>query len=163
VALPDAQRVLALGADVPACLAGHGLRMRGIGEQLRRVSGLPVAYLVLVNPGVAVSTPDVFKALPRKENPALPELPDFASIGALSEWLGAQRNDLEAPAMALASPIGAAKQALAAASGCLLARMSGSGATCFGLFADQTRAEAARAAISAAQPGWWVACGRMLS
>ena len=161
--LPDADRVLQLGADVPACLAGRALRMQGIGERLAGVPGLPKAYLVLVNPGVAVATPAVFKALPSKNNPAMPDLPVFATAAELAQWLAAQRNDLEAPAMALAQVIGAVKQALAAAPGCLLARMSGSGATCFGLFADQAQAQSARAAISAAQPEWWVACGRMLT
>ncbi|MBH1973944.1 MAG: 4-(cytidine 5'-diphospho)-2-C-methyl-D-erythritol kinase [Rhodobacteraceae bacterium] len=161
--LPDADRVLQLGADVPACLAGRTLRMQGIGEQLAAVPDLPEAYLVLVNPGVAVATPAVFKALPSKINPAMPDLPVFATTAELALWLASQRNDLEAPVMALAPAIGAVKQALAAAPGCLLARMSGSGATCFGLFADQAQAQSARAAISAAQPGWWVACGRMLT
>ena len=161
--LPDADRVLQLGADVPACLAGRALRMQGIGERLAGVPGLPKAYLVLVNPGVAVATPAVFKALPSKNNPAMPDLPVFATAAELAQWLAAQRNDLEAPAMALAQVIGAVKQALAAAPGCLLARMSGSGATCFGLFADQAQAQSARAAISAAQPEWWVASGRMLT
>lgn len=163
VPLPDADRVLQLGADVPACLAGRAQRMQGIGERLTGAPGLPEAYLVLVNPGVAVATPAVFKALPCKNNPAMPELPVFAKAKALAQWLAAQRNDLEAPAMALAPAIGAVKQALAAAPGCLLARMSGSGATCFGLFADQAQAQSARAAIAAAQPGWWVASGRMLT
>ena len=161
--LPDADRVLQLGADVPACLAGRALRMQGIGERLAGVPGLPKAYLVLVNPGVAVATPAVFKALPSKNNPAMPDLPVFATAAELAQWLAAQRNDLEAPAMALAQVIGAVKQALAAAPGCLLARMSGSGATCFGVFADQAQAQSARAAISAAQPEWWVASGRMLT
>lgn len=161
--LPDADRVLQLGADVPACLVGRALRMQGIGERLAAVPGLPEAHLVLINPGVAVATPAVFKALPCKNNPAMPDLPGFATAKELALWLASQRNDLEAPAMALAPAIGAVKQALAAAPGCLLARMSGSGATCFGVFADQAQAQSARAAISAAQPGWWVACGRMLT
>lgn len=161
--LPDADSVLRLGADVPACLAGRPLRMQGIGERLQPLPDLPAAHLVLVNPGVAVATPAVFKALPSKNNPPLPEVPGFASAFDMAQWLAAQRNDLEAPAMALAPVIGAVKQELAAAPGCLLARMSGSGATCFGLFADPTQAQTARAAISAAQPGWWVACGRMLT
>lgn len=159
---PDAESVLRLGADVPACLAGHAVRMQGIGERLSRAAPLPEAFLVLVNPGVAIATPDVFKALPAKNNPALPDVPGFASALEMAQWLAAQRNDLEGPALQLAPVIGAVKQALATAPGCLLARMSGSGATCFGLFADPAEAQSACAAISAAQPDWWVACGRML-
>ena len=160
--LPDADSVLRLGADVPACLAGQPLRMQGIGERLQPLPDLPAAHLVLINPGVAVATPDVFKALPAKNNPALPDMPGFASAVEMAQWLAAQRNDLEGPALQLAPVIGAVKQALTTAPGCLLARMSGSGATCFGLFADPAQAHSACAAISAAQPDWWVACGRML-
>jgi len=163
IPLPDADSVLRLGADVPACLVGRPLRMQGIGERLQPLPGLPAAHLVLINPGVAVATPAVFKALPSKNNPALPDMPGFASAGDMAQWLAAQRNDLEGPALQLAPVIGAVKQALTTAPGCLLARMSGSGATCFGLFADPAQAQLARAAISAARPDWWVACGRMLT
>ena len=160
--LPDADSVLRLGADVPACLAGRPLRMQGIGEWLQPLPDLPAAHLVLINPGVAVATPAVFKALPAKNNSALPDMPGFASAVEMAQWLTAQRNDLEGPALQLAPVIGVVKQALATAPGCLLARMSGSGATCFGLFAEPAQAQSARAAISAARPDWWVACGRVL-
>ncbi len=160
--LPDADRVLRLGADVPACLVGRPLRMQGIGERLQPLPDLPAAHLVLINPGLAVATPAVFKALPAKNNPALPDMPGFANAVEMAQWLAAQRNDLEGPALQLAPVIGVVKQALATAPGCLLARMSGSGATCFGLFADPAQAQLARAAIRAARPDWWVACGRML-
>lgn len=161
--LPDAATVLALGADVPVCLAGRPVRMRGIGDALTDVPPMPPAWLVLVNPGVAVATPAVFRGLTHKANPALPEVPAFPDAQAMARWLTGQRNDLEPVAEALMPVIGTARQALAAQPGCLLARMSGSGATCFGLFAGQTQAGAARDAIRAAQVGWWVEAAPMLS
>ncbi|PTE16565.1 4-(cytidine 5'-diphospho)-2-C-methyl-D-erythritol kinase [Pseudogemmobacter blasticus] len=160
--LPDAETVLKLGADVPVCLSGHAVRMTGVGEGLAPVS-VPPGWMVLVNPGVAVSTPSVFRALDRRENPPMPTpLPPLPDMAALVAFVASQRNDLEAPAIALAPVIADVKAALAAQDGCLLARMSGSGATCFGLFAGQASAEAAARAIRAAQPGWWAAAAPML-
>lgn len=162
-ALPDAAQVLTLGADVPVCLRGEAVRMQGVGEVLSPVPELPEAWLVLVNPGVGVATPQVFRGLACKDNPPMPDLPPLPSAAALAAFLGQMRNDMEAPALALAPVIGTVKSALAAQPGCLLARMSGSGATCFGLFADSAAASAAAQAVQAAQPGWWVAPARMLS
>lgn len=157
-ALPGAAEVLALGADVPVCLAGRAVRMTGIGEGLAAVPALPQAWLVLVNPMVAVSTPAVFKALARADNAPMPrEVPKLRGAAELAAFLTMQRNDLEAPAMAVQPVIGRVKAALSAQAGCMLARMSGSGATCFGLFADPLAASAAARAIRAAEPGWWVA------
>lgn len=160
--LPDAAAVLRLGADVPVCLAGEPVRMQGIGERLGPVPPLPEAHLVLVNPKIAVTTPAVFKALAQKTNPPIGALPGWPSLDDFAGWLAVQRNDLEAPAMGLAPVIGVVKQALASQNGCLLARMSGSGATCFGLFARADQAAAARDAIARAQAGWWVQAGQML-
>jgi 4-diphosphocytidyl-2-C-methyl-D-erythritol kinase len=92
--------------------------------------------------------------------PPVPVLPDAAGLAA---WLADRRNDLEAPAVALAPAIAQVRAALASQPGCLLARMSGSGATCFGLFADEPAAIAAARTLSDRQPEWWVAAGRMLS
>lgn len=152
--------VLALGADVPVCMVPRPARMRGIGETVAPVAGLPPLDAVLVNPGVAVSTPQVFAGLARRENPAMPDpLPCFADAQALTDWLATQRNDLEPPARALAPEVNVALAALATAPGCRLARMSGSGATCFGLFAD--RAAALNAAQALARPAWWVRATRL--
>jgi 4-diphosphocytidyl-2-C-methyl-D-erythritol kinase len=162
-ALPAAAEVLALGADVPVCLAGRPVRMTGVGEGLVPLAQpLPAGWLVLANPGVAVPTPAVFRALTKRDNAPMPGvLPQFATLAALAAFLHAQRNDLEPPAMQLAPVIASCKAALAAQRGCLLARMSGSGATCFGLFADERAAIAAEAALQAAEPGWWVAAGAL--
>ena len=163
VALPMAADVLAIGADVPVCLAGRPARMTGIGEGVTAVPALPPLWLVLVNPMVSVSTPVVFKALTRKENAPLPrDIPRLKSVAETAAWLMMQRNDLEAPAMASLPVIGTVKAALSSQQGCLLARMSGSGATCFGLFADPLSAAAAARAIRAVQPAWWVADAAML-
>ncbi len=154
--LPPRATLAALGADVPVCVAGTSARMRGIGDDLAPVA-LPSFWLVLVNPGVPVPTPAVFAALARRDNDPLPDPPAFADAEALAGWLAARRNDLEAPATTVAPEIRTVLAALAAAPGCRLARMSGSGATCFGLFTAAAPARAAAAAIRAARPAWWTA------
>ncbi|MFN3721964.1 MAG: 4-(cytidine 5'-diphospho)-2-C-methyl-D-erythritol kinase [Paracoccaceae bacterium] len=163
-ALPDQSAVLTLGADVPVCLDGRPARMQGVGDRLGAVPPLPPSWLVLVNPGVAVATPAVFGGLSRKENPPMPrDMPRLQSAAELAAFLHMMRNDMEPPALALAPVIGAAKSALSAQQGCLMSRMSGSGATCFGLFADGLSASAAARAVQTAQPGWWVAAGRLFN
>lgn len=158
-AVPDAG---ALGADVPVCLAGRPARMRGIGERLDAVPPLPQAHLVLVNPGVALSTPAVFAALQGAAGSPLPRMRPWTNARDLADWLAGCRNDLQPAAMRLASAVGDTLAELTAQD-CLLARMSGSGATCFGLYA--TQADAARAAgrIGARQPRWWVAAAPVLA
>jgi 4-diphosphocytidyl-2-C-methyl-D-erythritol kinase len=146
-----------LGADVPMCIACKPMRVRGIGTELDLVS-LPTLYAVLVNPRVPVSTPSVFKALQSKSNPPMPDaLPEFPDAQALIDWLKSMRNDLEAPALSVAPQIADVLAVLTDQEGCGLARMSGSGATCFGLFTDEGRAKAAAEQIYHAKPEWWVA------
>ena len=154
-ALPDAGQVLALGADVPVCLAGQSCRMAGIGDQISPIA-LPPAHLVLVNPGVGLSTAAVFGALLCRDNPPLPPAAPMPDVVALAAYLGHCRNDLEAPALSLVPQIGAVLAALQGQTGCLLARMSGSGATCFGLFASASAAEAAATTLRAQSAAWWV-------
>ncbi len=162
--LPDAAATAALGADVPACLSSRPCRMAGIGEVLAGVPPLPPLWLVLANPGVAVPTPAIFRALNRKDGTPMPApLPRWPDAAAAARDLAALRNDLEAPAIALAPVIAAVKSALAAQAGCLLARMSGSGATVFGLFATEAAAHAAEARLAADRPGWWVRAARVLA
>lgn len=153
--LPSAEALLALGADVPVCLAGHPARMQGIGERITPVT-LPQAWLVLANPGVAVPTPQVFAALHNRQNPELAPLPALPDAATLAAYLRAQRNDLQAAACTIAPAITDTLAALQAQPHCLLVRMSGSGATCFGLFADEAAASQAARALQAAQPLWWV-------
>lgn len=150
---------LALGADLPMCLAAEPLVARGIGEALTPVAGLPQLHMVLANPGVAVATPAVFGALTRRDGAALPALPARPDFAGLAGWLSATRNDLEAAAAALAPDIASCLAALRG-SGAALARMSGSGATCFGLFGSRQDAARAAAAIAAARPSWYIAATR---
>jgi 4-diphosphocytidyl-2-C-methyl-D-erythritol kinase len=133
--------------------------LQGIGERVTPVH-LPPFWIVLANPGFPLSTPAVFSGLARRDNTPLPDMPArFASPEALFAWLGRSRNDLEAPAISLQPAIGRVLDALAAQAGCRIARMSGSGATCFGAFAGETDALAAAAALRRAEPGWWIAAG----
>jgi 4-diphosphocytidyl-2-C-methyl-D-erythritol kinase len=153
--LPPPEAILALGADIPVCLDGRVLRMRGIGEDLSPVPGFPGFGAVLVNPGVSVSTPAVFKALATPTNPALPDLPDATGQSDWLDWLDQTRNDLQPAASALVPEIGDVLGVLEA-NGARIARMSGSGATCFGLFEAPAEAQAAAYGIAASHPAWWV-------
>ncbi len=156
------QIALELGADVPMCLEGHCLRAQGIGDELDEGPILPRDMtLVLINPGVPISTPEIFKALRSKDNPTLGPMPSaFLSVAALAEWLGDQRNDLEMAAIEQAPVIDTILQALNDCDGCHFARMSGSGATCYGLFASQEEAKRAAAHLTISHPNWWVSHGR---
>jgi 4-diphosphocytidyl-2-C-methyl-D-erythritol kinase len=145
---------LSLGADVPVCLNQRPARMGGVGEVLGPAPKLPDCAMVLVNCGVGVSTPAVFRAREEMFRPPA-ELPDsWPDAVSLAADLAGLHNDLEPAAIALCPPIADVLSAIGAQPGCLLARMSGSGATCFGLFA--TEAEAAAAAASLSRPDWWV-------
>jgi 4-diphosphocytidyl-2-C-methyl-D-erythritol kinase len=148
---------LKLGADVPVCLHSRAALMQGIGDQLTPVPDLPPFWLVLANPGVALETRDVFAALAGQYGPAQPldRRPDSAADLAI--LLRARRNDLEAPARFLAPEIDPVLAALKAQAGCLLARLSGSGATCFGFFAEKKTADFAARNLARAYPRWWVA------
>jgi 4-diphosphocytidyl-2-C-methyl-D-erythritol kinase len=150
---------LPLGADLPMCIAARPLLAQGIGEKLQPLDGFPSLGLVLVNPGVAVSTPDVFSALEQRSNPPLPALPPRIDFHSLRGWLEITRNDLEPAARGLRPEIAEAIRALDR-SGSGFSRMSGSGATCFGLFETGNVAKRAAAAIRARQPGWFVAATR---
>jgi len=156
VPLPDVASLAKLGADVPACLAVRPVRMRGTGERLQPVA-VPPLHFVLINPGIPLSTPRVFSALARKENSPMPEeLPAWPDAASFCRWLADRRNDLEEPARALAPAVGEVLARLRETEGCLLARMSGSGATCFGLYADAAAAGRAAEELARAFPDWWV-------
>ncbi len=146
---------MGLGADVPMCLAARPLIAKGIGEQLTAVHDLPELHLVLVNPNVAVATPDVFKRLSNRHNPQLPALPDGLNLTDFAEWQSRTRNDLQLPALQICPTIGDTLIALAETQP-LLTRMSGSGATCYGLFPDAISAANAAQSIAARHSNWWV-------
>ncbi|QDH14043.1 4-(cytidine 5'-diphospho)-2-C-methyl-D-erythritol kinase [Formicincola oecophyllae] len=137
-----------LGADVPVCLQQRAVRMAGIGEHLTPAPAMPPVGMVLANPGVPVSTPAIFKRLKEAAAPFTPPAPPYpsrgwATAGELASWLGQTGNDLQAPAEAEEPAITALLGALSALPGARLARMSGSGATCFALFDDVASAQAA--------------------
>lgn len=146
-----------LGADVPMCLASLPARVTGIGERIAPRAGRLAFGLLLVNPRVGVSTPSVFKALERRDNPPLPPLPTLNTVTDLTAFLvGETRNDLEHPAKTMAPVIVDALADIASLPDVRLARMSGSGATCFGLFDDRPAAETAAAIIADKHPDWWI-------
>ncbi|MGH1424399.1 MAG: 4-(cytidine 5'-diphospho)-2-C-methyl-D-erythritol kinase [Pseudooceanicola sp.] len=146
-----------LGADVPVCLTPRATRMGGIGERLNFLPAIAPLQAVLVNPGVSVPTPSVFARMETRDNPAMPDtLPDLSTRAALLGFLATTRNDLEPAARAIAPDIGDVVALLSSQTGCDLARMSGSGATCFGLFSSRDHAIAAADSIKRSCPDWWV-------
>jgi 4-diphosphocytidyl-2-C-methyl-D-erythritol kinase len=154
-ALREAARLT--GADVPVCLEPRARMMRGAGEALGAPLNLPRLFAVLVNPRVPVETPAVFKALGLRPGQALAgaEHPSVER-SALIDILNAARNDLEPPALRIQPLIGEALGLLRQTRGCRLARMSGSGATVFGLYDDCEAAAAAAKVLRPARPDWWV-------
>jgi 4-diphosphocytidyl-2-C-methyl-D-erythritol kinase len=159
----DDERVIAVaratGADVPVCLDPRPRVMRGIGDILSAPLTLPKLGIIIVHPGIAMPTPPVFKALgltPGERcaaGAASGPVPDERE--ALLVWLAGERNDLEPPATSIAPAIADVIRAIAALPGCRLARMSGSGSACFGLFDTEAAAAAAVHGLAAAHPGWW--------
>ncbi len=144
-----------LGADVPVCVAGVPAWMSGIGEIVAPAGALPDWGVLLVNPGIALATPTVFKARSGAFSARGKFAPNLANLAAAG-------NDLEAPAIALVPAIAAVLAALRGLPGIRVARMSGSGATCFGLFERPDDAALAGKALKAKAPSaWWVAAGRV--
>ena len=158
--LPVPEDVARLGADVPVCLHDTPQRMEGIGERLTPAPKLPPCCLVLINPNKSAATPEVFSRLESRANAPMPkELPALTSAPAFAAGLATQRNDLEAPAIQVVPEVA---ECLGSLQDALLARMSGSGATCFGLYETEALAQRAVTRIAAAQPDWWVTAAPML-
>jgi 4-diphosphocytidyl-2-C-methyl-D-erythritol kinase len=163
-----AQAALAVGADVPVCLDGLPRIMRGVGDELAAPLDLPELPALLVNPGVPLATRDVFAKYIAKfagrhgDGAALTDVP--RARADLLAWLGGQGNDLTQAAISCVPAIAGVLDALAALPGVRLARMSGSGPTCFVLFASAGEAAAAAQRLKAVHPDWWVRwvhCGRI--
>ncbi len=151
-----------LGADVPVCLLSQTVRMEGIGETLTPAPRLPECGLVLVNCGQAVSTPDVFRKrtgdfVPRADLPQ-----SWPSSAAMVESLKVQENSLEVPACSVCPPVKRVLADIAAQPECQLARMSGSGATCFGVFPTVEAAREAADRLAEAHAAWWVWGGALV-
>lgn len=157
----DAARVT--GADVPVCLDPKPCLMRGIGDILSPPLVLPRFGMLIVHPGIGVSTKSVFGALGlavgERCGVTLSTPPEAADRSRLLAWLASAPNDLEAPAIRVAPPIADVLAAIAELPGCRLARMSGSGSACFGLFDSARVAAAAATVLAAAHPGWWARSG----
>lgn len=147
-----------IGADVPVCLAGRPARMLGIGDRLEPLAGLQALDLVLANPRRPLATAEVFKELGGSRGGG--RVAGAPGGAGLLTALAASRNDLEPAARRLMPEIGGLLGALAGEPGCAFARMSGSGPTCFGLFADAAAARDAAGRLAARHPGWWVAACR---
>jgi 4-diphosphocytidyl-2-C-methyl-D-erythritol kinase len=154
-----------LGADGAACLWGTPVLAEGRGERLSPGPRLPPLHAVLVNPGVPVSTPQVYRRLDASgafgdvAPPPGPEV--FGSAAELAGWLATQRNDLEAPAVTVAPEVGQVLARLSAAAESRLARVSGSGGTCFALCEDAAAAAGLARRVAASEPGWWVRACRL--
>lgn len=158
--LPIAQEI---GQDVAVCVAGTPAHFVGIGDTTRPAPAMPPAWLVLVNPGFPLPTPSVFQAYRAQvddfsQSAPLEQPLDFDTlVAALLE----RRNDLQPAAVSLRPEIDHVLQALSSCQGCRLSRMSGSGATCFGLFSSSTSAENARARLAHSHEQWWVAAATL--
>ncbi|MDP9732368.1 UNVERIFIED_ORG: 4-diphosphocytidyl-2-C-methyl-D-erythritol kinase [Rhizobium sp. SORGH_AS260] len=153
---------LTLGADVPMCLESRSLIARGIGEDIEPVNDLPELFLVLANPLKAVSTPEIFRRLQNKANPPLPTP---AKVGEVTigwmDFLAESRNDLQPPAQTLLPDIGEII-GLLSEEGATLVRMSGSGATCFGIFHSFDAAQNAETSLRKKRPGWYFQATRTI-
>ena len=148
-----------IGADVPCCLSARAAIMTGIGDNVHLLPPITPVTAVLVNPMMPLSTSDVFSELgakPLAATPTQPTIPRFAGAADLAAYAKTRANDLGAPACRLLPVIGDILAVLDAAPGALLSRLSGSGPTCFALFASAAYAVAASDAISCEHPGWWV-------
>lgn len=157
------QKSAAVGADVPVCLYGRAALMRGLGERVMPASSVPSLPAILVNPRIKLSTAEVFRRLgaapyqPQQVAPSAFEGVDFGGPEEAAALLRQGRNDLEKPATALEPAVESTLDAIRRQEGCLLARLSGSGPTCFGLFPSQETAKRAAEAVAKAHPSWWTA------
>lgn len=148
---------LNIGADIPMCVFAQPLIAKGIGDIIEPIADFPDLPMLLVNPNIEVSTQAIFSELIHKTNGSLPRLPSMALRNAknFTTWLRTTRNDLQGPACIMFPPISQALIALED-NGAMLARMSGSGATCYGIFKSQQDVHHAKIAIMAEHPTWWI-------
>ena len=159
---------LQLGADVPVCLSGRAARVSGIGETLAPAPPLPAAHLVLANPGIRLSTPEVYAALDARPAPVAArlaggrELPPARTAVELARLVAERGNDLERAAQGMVDEIAEVLELLVAQPGSLVTRMSGSGPTCFAVFAGPAEAAEAAARVALLRPGWWVVAAPLL-
>jgi 4-diphosphocytidyl-2-C-methyl-D-erythritol kinase len=159
----------ATGADIPVCLDPRPRVMRGIGEILSAPMVLPKLGIVVVHPGLALPTGPVFKALGLAPGEQYAKAhsssasSETANRDVLLAWLASERNDLEKAAISIAPQVADVLRVIAELAGCRLARMSGSGSACFGLFDSGRAAAAAARRLAAGRPSWWVCAGLLRS
>ncbi len=159
-ALPAYEDAVALGADVPVCCVGQTARVEGIGESVRLQEGVPEFAVVLINPAVSLATRDVFNAVEEPVRPPLTEVPRNCGVREFAEWLRLQNNDLQDIAIKKHGVIAEVIYALNGSRNCLLARMSGSGPSCFGLFPNDHAAQSAVQELTRSHPTWWIQSSR---
>ena len=154
---------MSLGADLPACLHGRAAWVGGSGERIEPAPALPQTGILLVNPRIELPTAAVFAARRGPFGEAGRFAPMPPNAAGLAQALRSRRNDLTEAATGLVPAIAAVLARLVRLPGALIARMSGSGATCYALFADRGEAERGRVMLAAAEPGWWCAAGSLLA
>lgn len=159
----DSQQLVAIGSDLPVCLVGKPSIVKGLGENLTILDRFFKFPVLLVNPNKPVSTREVYRQLTKVDNPPLTPFPDKGNQQDVIAWLKEQRNDLESTAILLCPEIKSILSKLREQEGCLLARMSGSGGTCFGIFQTMEQVTKAEGKIKHHQPEWWIQPTRILS
>ncbi|MFY0661859.1 MAG: 4-(cytidine 5'-diphospho)-2-C-methyl-D-erythritol kinase [Shimia sp.] len=156
LAVPSAEMLSSLGADVPVCMEPELVRMRGIGDEIDHLDTPPDWSMILANPRVSVSTPQVFAAMGERGNPLMSEqFPNWTAFESTVAWLSAQRNDMQEAAVELQPVIGLVLAELTQTEGCAMARMSGSGATCFAIYKTASERDAALEVLRRQHPDWW--------
>ena len=161
--MPTLDKILTLGADVPVCLSNKLQRMQGIGEIRTVLSEPPPIWIVLVNPGVSIPTYEIFNLLEKKENKKLEELSSALEQECFFKYLERQRNDLEPIVKNLFPQVETTLQVINDTRECKVCRMSGSGATCFGLYSKEKHALTAEKVISESLPKAWVKSALLFS
>ena len=161
--LPSINSLISLGSDVPACLDWDLKRMQGRGEILEKVVAPPTIWIVLANNGEKVSTRIIFNAVQTFNNEGLGILPIFNTAEIFLDYLHGQKNDLESPALKLFPQIMTLLNAIRSTSGCKISRMSGSGATCFGLFLTESDAQKASQDLAKSFPKAWIRVAQLFS
>lgn len=153
--MPSIQELSALSADIPVCLSQTPTRMRGIGESLSPLPPLPLFWIVLVNAGQEVNTGQVFAKMQSRDNSSIVMPERFADFDGFVSFLSEQRNDMQSAAIGTCPIIADVLGAIAETQDCALVRMSGSGGTCFGLYATESTATKAASQIQSCHPDWW--------
>lgn len=152
-----------LGADVPVCLLSQACIVHGIGDVAAPFTRFPACHLVLVNPLVPLSTAEIFRRLQNRQNPGLPDIePQIDRVAMLGLWLEGTRNDLEGAAFEVVPVIGEIVERMRTTKGCAAARMSGSGATVFGLYGSSAEAHQAAHDLREKWPDFWVAAAPVI-